>query len=319
MLKARSNTNKAKCSRKSSGMEKVSAFEFMLLQNITRINFLIRDGDNFMVKSNSNYLSEWSFKPSSIVLFSCLQEQIRVLTGLKIQNLMTADIYKLKDEYIVVYSTSLNRVKITKNQVVVNFAELKASKLSPLIRSLFQERIIRNSEDEYRWIVSRRSVSAQIRNYEEIKDSLLNRVGILPYIIEDSIPKFFLGHKNINGSGLTDWGGSALVGESVEDCLSREFTEEFGSNFPFKKDLNRGLALVIREKFFSYCLIFLEVHDFFELENNFTKTREIKGTKVLPWNSICSNVYNGGLDGSLAFQIQEIKRYGGLIFSSTIG
>ena len=319
-LKALSNINKVNyCTRKFSGkMEKVSAFDFMLLQSVNRISFILRDGDNLLLKNISNNFSEWIFRPNSIVLFCCLQEQIKNTIGLMIKNLLNADIYKYKNEYVVIYSTKFDKIKLSKFHNIIKISELGRRKFSPLIRLLFQERIIHKEEEEYRWVISRRSISAEIFTYREIEDKFMNRVGILPYIIRDFVPYFFLGFKNVNGSGLTDWGGKALGNENVKKCLAREFKEEFGSSFPFEKDLERALALIIKEKNFNYCLIFLEIYNFEKLEQNFIKTYEIKGVRVLPWEDICFDIYNGKLDGSLAFQIQEIKRFGGLIFSSTL-
>jgi len=315
---------------------KINNAEFFYFQEPLPIVVIPRQGDDlYLLDDQTDILSEWEINCSpnegknlgiqSFSMFNCLQEGMKDLFDLEIfpTDLKSCEIYSVWNEYLIIYPVFLSRlrVKFDVEYKALYYRDFPKNKLSPLIKQLIKNRIIRDPDYEFRWVTRKKAKSVEFLRYSQIKGSTgVSRAGLIPYISDGTINTFFLGYKNLNKSSLTDWGGGCKLSQSevVATCLEREFTEEF--DYPLSElydlapetlELSKIAKINDKDGNFSF-LLFVELADFDELRRHFHPSEEILGYRIINQKEVMDNLYTGLIDGSLAYQFQEIERFGGL-------
>ena len=311
---------------------KIENSEFLYLQDPLPIVVIPRQGEDlYLFEEQDGILLEWeiscekgNMSIEKFSMFNCFQNGMKDLFNLNVfpTDLKFCEIYRFGKEYVIIYPVFLSRlqVKETVEYKVVSSKNLNKYKVSDFVKLLIKTRIIRNPEYEYGWIHDKKSLSVEFLTYNQIKNlSKVSRAGLIPFISNGKVKTFFLGYKNLDKKALTDWGGGCRLSSSeiVSTCLTREFLEEF--DYPLDElydlspeTLELSKVVKINEKNAFSILLFVELADFDELRRKFHPSEEILGYRIINQQDVMDNLYTGLIDGSLAYQFQEIERFGGL-------
>ncbi len=311
-------------------MRKVSAFNFLLLQKARKIYFIPFDQDEYIFQRGDDMvIKEWDFECQSISLLDTLKQNLnrQFNESLKLPLLSELAIYKLAGKaepipsYLILCPVNLQEIFLPDDSIVFKIRNLKKRKISEILSALIEDKNFRVFEDKHRWISHNRSKNVKIDKYSNVKDmKKITRAGILLYFQNGKDINYLLGYKHHDRTGLSDWGGGCRRSETLELCMKREFREEFGKSIDETiKISNDSKVFLIEEPdgaHFAMVVVLIENPEQFQTQ--FIPNKEILGIEIASEQFLYENLYTGKVDGSFAYQLQEIRRFSNSDVSSVI-